>query len=192
VRDEGLAQVSFRHADASRVRLEPDRDLIFSRFGVMFFDDPKAAFGNIRRWLKPTGRIAFCCWRPPSDNPYFHIPVGAARAALNYTPPPTDPYAPGPFAFADIDRLRGLMSEAGFAAFNADRFDAEVMAGPSADAAAETMTMFGPVARLIREAGEHSRPVARDAVAKAFTQIARPDGSIWLGGSVWIVTANAG
>jgi SAM-dependent methyltransferase len=190
-RDEGLAHVAFRHADASLVRLEPDRDLIFSRFGVMFFDDPQAAFANIRRWLKPTGRIAFCCWRPPSENPYFYVPIGAARAALAYDPPPMDPHAPGPFAFADVDRLRGLMTAAGFSGFNAERYDAEVQVGSNPEVAAETMTMFGPVARLIREVGEHSRPVAKAAVAKAFAPIARPDGSVWLGGSTWIVTARA-
>jgi len=190
-RDEGLAHVAFRHADAAVVRLEPDRDLIYSRFGVMFFDDPQAAFANIRRWLTPAGRIAFCCWRPPSENPYFYVPVGAARAALDYDPPLMDPYAPGPFAFADVERLRGLMAAAGFAGFNADRFDTEVWVGADVEAAAETMTMFGPVARLIREVGEHSRPVAKEAVAEAFVPIARPDGSVWLGGSTWIVTARA-
>jgi SAM-dependent methyltransferase len=190
-RDEGLAQVAFRNADASLVRLEPDRDLVFSRFGVMFFDEPQAAFANIRRWLKPSGRIAFCCWLPPSENPYFYVPVGAARAALAYDPPPTDPHAPGPFAFADADRLGRLMTEAGFTGFNADRYDTEVLVGPDAEASAEVMTMFGPVARIIREVGEHARPLARDAVARALAPIARPDGSIWLGGSVWIVTARA-
>lgn len=191
--EAGLTNLNFRRADASAEALRGDHDLIFSRFGVMFFDDPGAAFANMRRWLKPGGRIAFCCWRSPSENPWGVIPAMAAREALKLEAPPMDPTAPGPFAFADITRLENLMRGAGFTAFDARRFDADVYMGPSPEAAGDQMARYGPASRAIREAGvPGGREIAAAAIAKAAAPFAAEDGSIAMKGAVWIVTARAG
>ena len=88
-------------------------DAAFSRFGVMFFSDPVAAFANIKASLKPSGRLAFVCWRSLAENPWMQAPL---QAALPFIPPvtPPDPTAPGPFAFADADRVRTILIKAEF------------------------------------------------------------------------------
>jgi SAM-dependent methyltransferase len=187
----GLANLAFRRADAASAALPAEHDLIFSRFGVMFFDDPAAAFANMRRWLAPSGRIAFCCWRPPRENPWGIIPVAAVREALGLEAPPMDPTAPGPFAFADADRLRGIMERAGFSDFDAARYDAQVPMGETLEAAGEQMLRYGPAARAVRGVSEADRRTASAAIAKALAPYAAPDGSVSAPGSVWIVTARA-
>ena len=90
--------VIFEQLDAQSGDLGHERfDAVFSRFGVMFFSDPVAAFVNIRKALKPAGRLAFVCWRPLEQNPWMHAPLDAALPLLPPLPPP-DPTAPGPFA----------------------------------------------------------------------------------------------
>lgn len=191
-RGEGLANLSFRHADASREALSADHDLIYSRFGVMFFDDPVGAFANMRRWLKPDGRLAFCCWNHPRHNPWAMIPVAAARQALKVEAPPADLTMPGPFAFSDIERLEGILRDAGFTTFDAQPFEAPVVLGPTLEVASDRVTRFGPAYRVVKAAGEEeARPVAIPAIARALAPHAAPDGSIVMTGAVWIVTARA-
>src|SRR3954449_11662253 len=111
---QGRERVRFVQADAQVFPFEPASfDAAFSRFGVMFFADPIAAFINIRCSLKPNGRLAFVCWRALEENPLDILPL---RAASAYLPPqpPHDPDAPGPFAFANPDRVRGILERAGF------------------------------------------------------------------------------
>lgn len=88
-------------------------DLLFSRFGVMFFADPVAAFGNLRGAVRPGGRLLCAAWRPLADNPWFRVPMEAARALLP-PQPPADPEAPGPFALANQDRTLGILRAAGW------------------------------------------------------------------------------
>src|SRR5436190_13148915 len=136
-RGEGLATLAFRHTDASLEALSAEHDLIYSRFGVMFFDDPAGAFANMRNWLKPSGRIAFCCWRHPRENPWAMVPVVAARQALKVETPPADLSMPGPFAFSDVERLEAILRTAGFTAFNAQPFEAPVVLGPTLEVASD-------------------------------------------------------
>src|SRR3546814_6817795 len=79
-------------------------DLLFSRFGVMFFDDPAAAFAHLREALKAGGRLAFVCWRAAAENDWVRLPMGAIRDLVP-PPPPPDPEAPGPFSFGDSDQI---------------------------------------------------------------------------------------
>jgi ubiquinone/menaquinone biosynthesis C-methylase UbiE len=94
-------QVPFRVADASSAELpEGAFDILFSRFGVMFFDDPTGAFAHMRRALQPGGRVAFVCWRGAAENDWVRLPMGAIKGIVPPTAPP-DPEAPGPFSFGD-------------------------------------------------------------------------------------------
>jgi SAM-dependent methyltransferase len=111
--DAGLENVSFVLADAQTHAFAPQSaDAVISRFGVMFFEDPAAAFANMARALKPNGRMIFAAWAPATDAPWFSIPVAAAVARLG-KPEPTDPDAPGPLAFQNPVRVTGLMEKAG-------------------------------------------------------------------------------
>ena len=122
-------QVAFRKLDAQTGDLGHGFfDAAYSRFGVMFFGDPVAAFANIRASLKPGGRLAFVCWRPVSENPWMQAPLQAALPLLPPVTPP-DPTAPGPFAFADLSRVRSILANSGYGSATINPFDADIGGG---------------------------------------------------------------
>ena len=184
----GLRQLDFREADASTAPLPQDCDLLFSRFGVMFFADPVAAFAHLRGALRPGGRLVFVCWRAPRDNSWAMAPLSAARAALGITPVPADPLAPGPFAFADGERTRSLLQAAGFAGIELERVDLPIVLGATAREAAASAVRVGPVSRLVREAGDEHLPTILQAIERELEAKA-VDGVVQLTGSVWRVSA---
>src|SRR4249919_2466186 len=105
---EQLTTAQFREADAQTHEFEAGAfDAVVSRFGVMFFDDPVAAFANIRRAARPGAALTFVAWRSPADNPFL---TAAARAVAPLLPSmrPAGPTAPGQFAFADGARVRSI------------------------------------------------------------------------------------
>lgn len=186
----GTAQLSFLQADAADYPFEPESfDLLFSRFGVMFFDDPTAAFANMRAALAPGARLAFACWQSMRDNAWTLIPV---QAALQHLPPPEapDPHAPGPFAFADSERVTGILQEAGFSNIAIESYNPEMRFGeaPTLAQNVREMAMIGPVSRLI--AGQETEVLER--VFSAMEEALAPhyrDGAICLPGAIWFVTA---
>jgi SAM-dependent methyltransferase len=186
---EPCAQLVFREADASEAPLPAGNDLLFSRFGVMFFSQPTPAFGHLRKSLRAGGRCVFTCWGAPRDNPWAMVPLMAARETLRVTPPPVDPNAPGPFAFADEERVRTILADAGFAQIEFRRFDTELFIGATPRAAAEGSARMGPVSRLVRELGTEHLPAVLDAIERAFAPLAASDGQVKLNGSTWIVSA---
>jgi SAM-dependent methyltransferase len=185
----GAPNVDFVEADAATSTLPAGQDLLYSRFGLMFFDAPAAALRHLRGALRPGGRCAFVCWREPRDNAWAMTPLLAVRRALGVTPPPADPFAPGPFAFADDGRLRALLAEAGFAEITLRRVDAAVRIGPSAAAAARHSLQLGPASRLARTAAPQQQPMLAAAIEAALAPLAAADGSIALPGSTWVVSA---
>jgi SAM-dependent methyltransferase len=185
----GCTNVEFREADASEADLPTDRDLLFSRFGVMFFSQPAPVFSHMRKSLRAGGRCVFVCWRTPRDNAWAMAPLTAARAAMGVTPPPADPHAPGPFAFADDERLRGILEDSGFRDVDFQRFDTTLTLGATPRDAAERALRVGPTSRFVREVGMEHLPKIRDAVEYAFARLAAPDGGVLLEGSTWIVSA---
>jgi SAM-dependent methyltransferase len=192
-RSRGLSakcsHLSFREGDASQTDLPANIDLLFSRFGVMFFSQPSAAFSHLRRSLRKGGRCVFVCWRAPRDNAWAMTPLSAARKALDITPPPSDPEAPGPFAFADDERLRNILSGAGFGDIDIQRFDTAIFLGATPRSAAEGAVRMGPVSRLVRETGAEHLPIILDTIESTLTPLAAPDGHVSLNGSTWIVAA---
>jgi SAM-dependent methyltransferase len=179
--------VVFRQVDAQTGNLGLGLfDAAFSRFGVMFFADPVAAFANIRASLKPNGRLAFVCWRPVGENPWMHAPL---QAALPLIPPiaPPDPLAPGPFAFADASRVRSILAAAGFKSVGIEPFDTNI---GGADLAQTLMLALrvGPLGAALREHPELATDVAgavRDVLSKYLT----PNG-VMMPAAVWIVLAH--
>ncbi|HEV8256034.1 MAG TPA: methyltransferase domain-containing protein, partial [Casimicrobiaceae bacterium] len=183
------AHLAFRDGDASEAELPANTDLLFSRFGVMFFSQPSQAFSHLRESLRPGGRCVFVCWRAPRDNAWAMTPLSAARAAMGVTPTPADPHAPGPFAFSDEERVRAILSDAGFGAIDVQRFDATLSLGATPRSAAEGAVQVGPVSRFVREVGVEHLPIILGAVERTFAALAAPDGHVSLNGSTWIVSA---
>ena len=128
----GFGNAEVKVSDASTFGFAAGQaDLLFSRFGVMFFADPAAAFANLRRGMRPGGRLLFACWRPMIDNPWFLVPTQAA-AHLLPPAPAMEPNAPGPFAFADADRVRRILGTAGWSDVVLTRQDVPMrVAGPA-------------------------------------------------------------
>ncbi|MFI4988263.1 MAG: class I SAM-dependent methyltransferase [Alphaproteobacteria bacterium] len=166
-------------------------NLAFSRFGVMFFDDFAKAFANIQHSLAEGGRLAFVCWRPMAENPWFLAPLAAARP---YLPPqePADPDAPGPFALANPERIRGILASGGFSAIEIARHDTELRIAGSNELALATdfAVQFGPTARALAAAEPAARAAAEAAIREDLARRARPEGIIFPG-SVWLVSARA-
>lgn len=182
----GAANVRFVEADAQAWMPEPARfDGLFSRFGVMFFADPKAAFRNLLGALKPGGRLVFACWRSLPENPWMTAPIAAAASRLPPTPPP-DPDAPGPFAFADADKVRDILGSAGFAGIDVTPFDTQV-GGNDLEGSLTLALRVGPLGARLRENPELG-PKVVDAVRDAIAARLR-DGQVWMNGAVWIVRA---
>lgn len=185
--------VAFLCADAGTAPLPIAHfDLLFSRFGVMFFDDPVAAFRHMRQALKPGGRMAFVCWRAAAENDWVRLPMAAIREIVEVAP--ADPDAPGPFAFENRERLDGLLAAAGFADIDIAPFDAVIPYGSgetreqAIDDALDMAFEVGPLSRALADQPDDVRDRAAKAVRAAFAR--RPgEMSILIDGAAWIVTA---
>jgi SAM-dependent methyltransferase len=189
-RGQGHANLSFAEADASQAAFRPEYDLLFSRFGVMFFDDPVGAFANLHKAVKPGGRIAFACWRTPPENPWASAPIAAARPFLPEAPPP-DPNAPGPFAFADPQRILSILSDVGFHFVETNKFDGLMDMGTDLDQAAAYTLRIGPLARATAELDDATKAKIAVAVKDALGRFTRTDGSIAPPVACWLVSARA-
>ncbi len=182
--------IRFELADATVYPFEPkSADLVASRFGVMFFADPAKSFANLRKGLKPRGRLAFACWREAKKNPFFVLPL---REAGKHAPllPETDPEAPGPFAFASEARVRGILSDAGYAdiALAPQDLELDIAVGRELDTAVRAAMTIGPTSRMLDGQSEAVRAAAAADIRKALAAHARGD-SVPLGAAIWIVTA---
>ncbi len=181
-------------ADAATHDFAPaDRDLLFSRFGVMFFAEPVAALRNLRSAICGDGRLEWIVWRSLAENPWFAVPLQAALPLLPPAPA-ADPFAPGPFAFADADRVKHLLQSAGWRNARLERHDMKLRLAAADDvaAAAEIVTWVGPLAR--RLAGCRDDAALQAAVKGSIEAALRAhtdDGDIALTASVWFVSANA-
>jgi len=182
--------VSFIEADASTYPFAPEFDLIFSRFGVMFFDAPVAAFAHMRKALKPGGRVAFVCWRTPPENPWASAPLMAAKPFLPEQPP-ADPLAPGPFAFSDAKRVEAILSDSGFFGIHIEKFDATMDMGEDLDAAAALMMRVGPLSRAASEADEATRAKIFAVVLEVLGKFVTGSGKIAPPVACWLVAAMA-
>jgi SAM-dependent methyltransferase len=182
--------ISFIEADASAYPFALEFDLIFSRFGVMFFDAPVAAFANMRKALKPGGRMSFVCWRTPPENPWASAPLMAAKPFLPEQPPP-DPLAPGPFAFADAKRLEAILAQSGFSDIRIEKLDSVMTVGTDLDLAASQTLQIGPLSRAVGEVDDATRAAIVEAVCGALAKFVAPNGEITLPAACWLVAARA-
>ncbi len=187
-RAAGTENVHFSETDAAAASYTPDHDLIFSRFGVMFFADPVAAFANLRTALKPDGRLVFLCWQAARDNPWVAVAGRAVQPFL--TPPETapDPRAPGPFAFAESDYVHQLLADAGFSRVACEPLEGSMRLGGSLDEVLEFQGQIGPLARALAELDEATRAQAVAAAREALAPHMSAAG-LELGARCWLVSA---
>jgi SAM-dependent methyltransferase len=189
-RAQGVANLTFVEADA-QTTVPPGApfDVVFSRFGVMFFDDPDAAFANLHRATAPEGRLGFVCWQGPAENPWFLTPLMAivGLPGVEIAPPP-DPAEPGPFAFADPDRLRRILATGGWRDVEVRDHRDEIV--DDIDRRVEFSLHQGPAARALGDAPDDVRAAAAERVRQALATAAT-DGVVRLPRAAWVVTARA-
>jgi SAM-dependent methyltransferase len=174
-------------ADASSYPFATGADLVFSRMGVMFFADPVAAFTNLRRALRPGGRIVFACFRDRALNSWLTVPFDAAFAVIPPEPPPPAD-APGPFSLAAETRLRAVLGGAGFADVACERVDHDLVVGEDVGSATDFSIQAGPVARVLADASEDVRARVRTAVEQSLARHVASSG-VSLRAATWVVRA---
>jgi SAM-dependent methyltransferase len=186
------SRVTFVEADAATWRSDKPFDMAASRFGVMFFEDPEAAFSNIRTNISSGGRLVFACWRRPEENEWVGLPLGAVRHLLPVVEQP-QPDAPGPFAFANNRRVRDLLQHAGFCEIDIQPRSLPVCFAEAGGApeAARFVMQIGPTSRALAEASEADRTAAEEALREALGRYDN-EGRVELGGEIWLVAARAG
>jgi SAM-dependent methyltransferase len=185
---DGLGNVRFERADAQETVFPAETfDRVLSRFGVMFFDDPRAAFANLRRSTRPGGRIAFLCWREIGRNEHFAVPFGAVATVVS-PPDLGEPGAPGPFSLADPARIRDLLGAAGYDDIAIEPVTEPVRVGANAEDAIRFL--WGtPVAReMLAQADEDTVAKGVAALREALTPYETSEG-LFLGSAAWLVTA---
>lgn len=182
------APVRFIEADVTDYALDSDSfDLAFSQFGVMFFADPAASFRNIHKAMKKDGRLVFVCWRGPFENPWSAVPEAAARPFLPPAPSAA-PDAPGRYSFANPDRVKSVLLQAGFHAIAIEKFDARIHLGNTPEEAASSSIDNGPLLRTLADVDETTRVKVRAAVTARLAQELEP-GGIFLTAAAWLVRA---
>ena len=184
--------VDFALADATVYPFDPASfDLLASRFGVMFFAEPSRSFANLRKALRPSGRLAFACWREPRDNPFFMAPL---QAVYKHVPklPPQGPEDPGPFSFASEARVHRILDEAGFTGIAMERHHLalDVASGRGLDAAVQGALEIGPASRALEGQPAELREAATNSIREALAAFANGE-TVPLPASIWIVTARA-
>jgi SAM-dependent methyltransferase len=184
------SRITFKLGNAAQMALpRGETDLLFSRFGVMFFEHPAAAFRNLHRALKPTGRLAFSCWQPVNKVDLFFIPFTAV--ATHITPPTRPgPEDPGPFSFGDPIRVKRILDDAGFKKTEIEPFGLAVSLGRTLDEAVDAVTMVGPASQVLADAAPDAKAKALNAVRDALAA-RQTDQGIVLPAATWIVTARA-
>ena len=187
--DEVGAPARFLQADASQYVTDQAADAMISRFGVMFFDDPIAAFQNLRQSLRSGGRLTFACWQHLSQNDWAFAPLQAAMPFLKEPPEPTDPNAPGPFAFHDKDRLEGILSGAAWDAIEIEPVEIDmVLPGKDVEDSASFMLQLGPLSRLLKAQDVDPEPV-KAALVDLMKQHQTESGAVAMKSASWLLRA---
>jgi SAM-dependent methyltransferase len=183
--------VRFVRADATTYRFESAAfDLRFSRFGVMFFADPARTFANLRTALKPSGRLAFACWRKFDENPWLQVPLRATLEHVAPLPRP-GPEDPGPFSFASEQHVHRILADAGFRSVVLEPrdFDLDIACGGGIEEALKAAMALGPTSRALQDHGPETRAAVASSILRAL-QPYQNGKRVALAGAIWLVTAN--
>ena len=193
-----IGNVKFSEADVTTFAFTDHFfDVAFSRFGVMFFEDPVASFVNIANSLKPNGKLSFCCWRSLSKNEWFELPL---NVGLKYCDQPNQDdtmdaaglsYSPGPMAFKDQDRINSILLASGFTEVSIHDHESKLVVGPTPKIAASNLTDVGPLSRLMQNYDNHIKMLVQTELEKQLMEHVTSRG-VELNSNIWIVTANKG
>lgn len=184
------SNVTFTRADAQTHHFEPSAfNVVFSRFGVMFFDDPVSAFRNIRRALKSGGRMAFICWQPAEENEWIRLPLEVVNDHIPLPSPP-EPEHPGPLSFGDRSRVMRILKKAGFKKILMEKFESTLNVGSNLDEAVEFLTLMGPASGALSQPDVNDIDKSRinSELRNRLTPHETKHG-ITLGATAWIVSA---
>ena len=179
-------------ADAERTLPGGAYDFVFARFGTMFFANPVAGLRNMRRALRPGGRMVHIVWRNRADNPWLSM---AKDVVLEFLPQPgadAQTCGPGPFSMADQETVTGMMKSAGYTDIAFRRVDAPVLVGRDVEDAIAFQLAIGPAGEVFREAGamaEAKRPEIEAALARAIRAQKSDADGIVMPSSSWVITA---
>jgi SAM-dependent methyltransferase len=189
----GLTNADFMTCDLQIDQLEADVfDAAYSRFGVMFFDQPVTGFSNIRTAMKSGAPLGFVCWQPPSENLWHSLAVATAKQFIEMPAPP-ERRAPGPFAFAETDYVTGILTDAGFGdiVIEPHTQTVELFSGQDVRSAAENFARINPIiSAFVTEAGEDKAEPLIDGLAQALAPYHK-DGALHFPSATWLVSALA-
>jgi ubiquinone/menaquinone biosynthesis C-methylase UbiE len=192
VRARNLTNVTFVRGDAEIALPTSQFDFVFARFGTMFFANPVAGLRNMRRALKPGGRMVHIVWRDRADNPWLSM---AKDVVLHFLPPPgadAQTCGPGPFSMSHEPTVRKMMEVAGYAEIEFRRVDAPVLIGRDVKDAIAFQLAIGPAGEVFREAGaeaEQKRPEIEAALAEAIERQKIDTDGIIMESSSWVISA---
>ncbi len=192
VRVRGLTNVCFVRADAEIALPTSQYDLVFSRFGTMFFANPVAGLRNMRKALRPGGRMVHIVWRDRADNPWLSM---AKDIVLRFLPPPgpeAQTCGPGPFSMSEEAVVRKMMTIAGYGDIEFRRVDAPVLVGKDIKDAIAFQLAIGPAGEVFREAGaeaERKHAEIEAALAEAISLQTTGSDGIVMPSSSWVISA---
>ncbi len=190
VADAGLGNVELLQADAQVHPFDAGSfQVVISRFGTMFFEDPEAAFANLARALEPGGRLVFVCWQDPRKSEWVAAALGAVVAKLGRAPDLGPPGAPGAFAFADGDRLTRLLTAGGFHDVTLETVTRSVRIGRDVDDAAGFVMSLPQSQQLLVGAGEDAAAAAVTGLRAVYAPYAGAHG-VLMDASAWLVSAH--
>ena len=182
-------EAEFVHANAQEYEFSASAfDVVVSRFGVMFFDDPNAAFANLARALRPGGRLGFVAWQGLERSEWILV-AGIAVAPFIGLPQGIGPDEPGPFALGDPDRVRGILEGAGFSDVSLDDVTHSMRIGDDVEDAVAFLRSIPIVSELAAGAPPDKEAAALDAVRNALTPYEGPDGVVLNDNGAWLVRA---
>ena len=188
---QGIANVDFRVVDVQVDQLASEKyDYVYSRFGVMFFDDPYEAFKNIFSSIKEGGELSFVCWQDPSLNPWQSLSVQVIRGYLDMPSPP--PRSPGPFAFHEKDYVKEILEKSGFSniSFDDNQEDITMFSGKSLQEASEDYLAINPVVtEMLKDSPDDLKAEIVESLKEAFSEFHKGDGLVFPS-ATWVVSAD--
>ena len=188
---QGIANVDFKVIDVQVDQLASKKyDYVYSRFGVMFFDDPYEAFKNIFSSIKEGGELSFVCWQDPSLNPWQSLSVQVIRGYLDMPSPP--PRSPGPFAFHENDYVKEILEQSGFSniSFDNNQEDITMFSGKSLQEASEDYLAINPVVtEMLKDSPDDLKAEIVESLKEAFSEFHKGDGLVFPS-ATWVVSAS--
>jgi SAM-dependent methyltransferase len=186
----GVGNVAFRRGDAQVQPLGAGFDAVISRFGVMFFEDPVAAFANIRSATRPGARLTFACWQPLTANDWLALPVAALAERLPL-PDLGEPGAPGMFSLDQPDRIRSVLTAAGWRDIDVTAAQARILVGGGELEDAVNFVREGSVGRRVLAGGDGAARARAIAAARDLLASHRDEQGVRLPAAVWLVQARS-